>query len=82
MKNKELAVYDFKEMTQNSWTYAKMTDKEKENWEMLLTHTRVSTCLKGNYDSRWGILQAIYHTYLIGIGYTDFNWRNDCGGDK
>lgn len=75
MKNKELAIYDFKEMIQKSWTYEKFTEKEKENWEMLLINNRTLTCLKGDYNTRWCILQAIYYSYLIGLGYTDFNWR-------
>ena len=75
MKTKELTVYDFREMIKNSWTYEKLTDIEKENWEMLLIDTRTLSCLKGNYNTRWNILQAIYHAYLIGLGYTDFKWR-------
>lgn len=75
MENKELALCDFREMIRNSWTYAKFTDDEKEKWEMFLTNVRTLTCLKGNYSARWHILQAIYHAYLIGLGYTDFNWR-------
>lgn len=76
MKNKELAVYDFNEMIKKSWTYEKLTDNEKEKWEMLLINVRTLTCLKGNYNTRWNILNAIYHSYLIGLGYTDFNWRD------
>ena len=72
---KEKALYDFKVMIEKSWTYEKMTREEKDNWERVLNDIRTITCLKGNYDTRWNILQAIYMSYLIGIGYDSFNWR-------
>lgn len=73
--NKELALYNFKVMIEKSWTYGKMTKEERDNWERVLNDIRTITCLKGNYDTRWNILQAIYMSYLIGIGYNNFNWR-------
>ena len=73
--NKDLALYDFKVMIEKSWTYEKMTSEEKDNWERVLNDIRTITCLKGNYDTRWNILQALYMSYLIGIGYDSFNWR-------
>ena len=72
---KEKALYDFKVMIEKSWTYEKMTREEKDNWERVLNDVRTITCLKGNYDTRWNILQALYMSYLIGIGYDSFNWR-------
>ena len=42
----------------------------------VLNDVRTQEALKGTYYNRWHILQAIYHSYLIGIGYTDFNWRD------
>ena len=75
--NKELALYDFKVMIENSWTYGKMTSEEKDNWERVLNDIRTITCLKGNYNTRWNILQAIYMSYLICIGYNSFNWREE-----
>lgn len=72
---KEKALYDFKVMIEQSWTYEKMTREEKDNWERVLNDVRTITCLKGNYDIRWNILQALYMSYLIGIGYDSFNWR-------
>ena len=72
---KEKALYDFKVMIEKSWTYEKMTREEKDNWERVLNDVRTITCLKGNYNTRWNILQALYMSYLIGIGYDSFNWR-------
>lgn len=75
--NKDNVLVNFEEMIRNSWTYGKMTQKEKENWEHVLYHNMTNNCLKGNYKQRWCILQAIYYAYLIGIGYDNFNWRED-----
>lgn len=77
MKNKDNVIFDFNEMIKNSWTYDKMTQKEKETWESVLTSVRTNNALKGNYNQRWSILQAIYGAYLYGIGYSDFSWRED-----
>ena len=73
--NKEKALWDFKEMIKKSWTYGKMTSEEKKTWEKVLFSTRTKNSLKGNYNTRWEILQAIYGAYLLGIGYNNFNWR-------
>ena len=76
-KTKENAIILFDEMIKQSWTYAKMTKEEQEKWLQVLYDTsRTENCLKGNFYQRWDILNAIYSAYLIGIGYTDFNWRN------
>lgn len=72
---KEKALYNFANMIRQSWTYGKMTREEKDNWEKVLNDIRTITCLKGNYNTRWNILQALYMSYLIGIGYNSFNWR-------
>lgn len=73
--NKELAIHNFKVMIEQSWTYGKMTKEERINWEKVLSDVRTITCLKGSYDTRWNILHALYMSYLIGIGYDGFAWR-------
>ena len=76
MKNKDNVLYDFNDMIKNSWTYEKMTEDEQNNWfEKVVNNVRTEKCLKGTYIQRWEILQAMYNAYLVGIGYTDFNWR-------
>lgn len=76
-KNKENVLYDFEEMIEKSWTYGKMTETERKNWKDVLYSVRTKNALKGTYIQRWEILQAIYGAYLIGIGYDNFNWRED-----
>ena len=75
MKEKEKALNNFIEMIQNSWTYGKMTKEEKDKLLELFNHTITKKALKGSYSKRWEILQAVYYSYLIGIGYDNFNWR-------
>lgn len=74
-KDKDNVIVDFNNMILESWTYAKMNREEKENWNKVLTDIRTEKCLRGSYYARWDILQAIYHAYLIGLGYNSFNWR-------
>ena len=76
-KNKEMVLSDFIVMIRNSWTYDKMTYKEKDRLLEMLDSNRTKDALKGTYNNRWSVLQAIYHAYLIGIGYSDFSWRED-----
>ena len=73
---KENVIEKFDEMIKNSWTYNKMTIEEKSKWNNILySEYPTRDCLKGNYNQRWKVLNALYRAYLIGIGYTDFNWR-------
>lgn len=77
-KNKENALNDFYEMIKNSWTYERMTEKEKERLSaVLFLDVHIEKVLKGTYSQRWEILQAIYTTFLNAIGYTDFSWREE-----
>ena len=77
MKNKENVITDFNNMIINSWTYLKLTKEEKDNWNKVLMDYRTKKCLKGTYNARWEILQAIYGTYLITLGYNGFEWRDN-----
>ena len=61
----------------DSWTYDKMTQTEKDKWNVVLFSTRTANAIKGTYNQRWNILQALYGAYLIGIGYDNFSWREN-----
>ena len=76
-KDKELALQEFKEMIEKSWTYARFTTKEKENWNKALEDIRVKKALKGNWQHRWETLQAIYETYLKALDYKPIGWREE-----
>ena len=73
--NKELAIHNFKVMTEKSWTYEKMTSEEKDTWERVLNSIQTLDSVKGSYNTRWNILQAIYYSYLRALGYNGFAWR-------
>lgn len=76
MKEKEKAPQDFYNMIIKSWTYERFTKEEKEKFYDLLFSGRIKNALKGNYYQRWEYLNNIYYSFLIGIGYDNFNWRN------
>ena len=75
--NKETAIKDYLAMIKQSWTWAKLTEEEKECFEnFLASHQMVESGVKGNYSQRWIILDAIYQAFLIGCGYRNrVDWR-------
>jgi hypothetical protein len=75
-KIKENALADFKKLIYQSWTYEKLTREEKNQLFKLFEDIRTTQALKGTYYQRWGILQAIYKAFLLGVGYDSFDWRS------
>lgn len=75
MRNKNNVFADYLEMIKNSWTYARMTEEEKEKIQELLTSGRIKEDVKGTYKQRWQALNGVYYAFLIGIGYDNFDWR-------
>ena len=76
MKDKNLAKQKYLEMIKQSWTWAKLTEQEKEKFSELLEHPCSSVVIRGNYDQRWEACEALYHTYLEGLGYKPLDWRD------
>ena len=74
---KENAKKDFINMISNAWTVEKMTGEEWERLTNIFYNPQTEKALKGNYNQRWETLQAIFTSYLIGLGYNSFNWRED-----
>ena len=77
MKNKENIIEDYQQMVYKSWTYEKMTPQEKHQWAEVLDLLQITEALKGTYKQRWAILQAIYFSFIMGLGYTGWNWREE-----
>lgn len=75
MKRKEEALTNFIELIKNAWTVDKMTKEEKNRLFETLNNTQTQEALKGSYNQRWEILQAIFTSYLMGLGYNGYNWR-------
>lgn len=72
---KENAIKNFVEMIKKSWTYDRMTDREKKIIVDILYNIRTENATKGTYKQRWETLQAIYGAYLAGLGYDSPSWR-------
>lgn len=74
-RNKEHATHYFMRMVYNSWTYGRMTSKEQERLESAVVWAGDQGMIKGTFDQRWKILQAIYNAFLSGLGYDGPTWR-------
>ena len=72
--DKEEALWKFIVDIKRSWTYAKMTEEEKDRCLKALRDAE-GTALKGSARTRWEILCAIYHGFLLGLGYNGARWR-------
>lgn len=75
-KDKNLAQQDWLDMISKSWTWARLTEKEKEQFKGLFEHPQSNAVIKGNYEQRWDACEALYRTFLVALGYDDpLNWR-------
>ena len=72
---KENVKENFIKMIQDSWTYDRLTSKEKENFTEMIYSKQIDDTLKGTYKQRWQILGAIYHSFLMALNYNPTNWR-------
>ena len=74
-KVKENVFKDHLDMIKNSWTYARLTNEEKERLEELYYKNCVRNSIKGTYNQRYETLNILYSVFLSGVGYTNGNWR-------
>ena len=74
---KENVQYDYVNMIKKSWTYGKLTEKERNKLIEMIYSKRTENCLKGTYKQRWEILQIIYESFLMGLNYEPIGWRED-----
>ena len=74
---KQEILQKFLEMIENSWTFQKMTELEKAKLFDTFSNVQINNVLKYTEKHCWEILQVIYTSFLAGLGYTDFNWRNE-----
>ena len=78
MKDKELAVKEYLEMIKESWTWARLTQEERDKFEHnILKHPCSAVVIKGDYEQRWAACEALYHTFLEGLEYDPLHWRED-----
>ena len=71
MKDKETALNEYMEMIKKSWTYARLTDEERERMFEALRRTK----LFGKFDQRCEQLHSVYYAFLLGVGYKPIDWR-------
>ena len=75
-KNKENAQTDWTDMIVKSWTWAKLTNDEKNKFGDELNKETTKKIISGAYRQRWKILNALYSMFLEGCGYNGGNWRD------
>ena len=64
-------VEEFYEGLKKSWTWERLTEKEKQKFNKMNVLDR----LKGNNNQRIDSLNLIYHAFLLGLGCDSPNWR-------
>ena len=74
-RTKENTLSIFMHMIYNSWTYERMTADEQERLEKAVDWADSQGMIKGSFDKRWKVLQAIYNAFLQGIGFSGHLWR-------
>lgn len=74
---KEEVLENWYNMIKKSWTYDRLTSKERQRLDDVITSCQLNNCLSGTARHRWNILQAIYYSYLLGVGYDSPNWRQE-----
>jgi len=75
-KIKENAQADWTDMIIKSWTWAKLTDEEKNRFgDEINKSITQKEVIKGTYRQRWEILNALYSMFLEGLGYKPIGWR-------
>lgn len=75
--DKKNALPKFWDITKKSWTYEKLTKKEKEKLKEVIFSTRTENALRGSFQERWDILQSIYFGFLMALDYEPINWRSE-----
>lgn len=76
-KNKLLAQAEWMDMIVKSWTWAKLTNDERNKFGDELNKGVTQKIISGTYRQRWGILNALYSMFLEGCGYNSGNWRKN-----
>lgn len=76
---KEEVLENWYNMIKKSWTYAKLTKEEKQRLDNVITSYQLEKTLLGNKDHKYTILQTIYYSFLVGLGYNSPTWREEEG---
>ena len=74
-RTKENAFLHGLSMFCRSWTFERMTANEKTSCVESLLWANRQGMIKGTFCDRINIMNAVYHAFLCGIGYTGAAWR-------
>ena len=68
---------DYCESLRTSWTYKKMTEEERQRWEEITEWVKNCGALdRLNFgNSIMFCCLSAYYSYLEGVGYTGYKWR-------
>jgi len=67
---------EYLQMIYNSWTWDRLSKEERDRFIKLITSDHITMILKGTRSARWDILNGLYESFLIGVGYTPVDWRD------
>lgn len=74
-RTKENALVHYLAMTCRSWTFARMTQEEKERCIFAFLWSSEQGHIKGSFSARWDTMQSIYHAFLSALGYSKGKFR-------
>lgn len=76
-KTKDNAFLKFIEMITESWTYEKLTEEEQKHLLDTFEQENIIGNIKGDFNQRWNIMQAMYSCFLSALNYADdpIKWR-------
>jgi len=63
------------DMIFQSWTWDRLYKDERDRFIALINSDHILKLLKGTRAARWNILNGLYESFLIGVGYTPTDWR-------
>ena len=77
--DKENTLETFLTNIKQSWTWAKLTDKEKKIFESRLRVNQAQNLIQETYRQRYNAYTAMYDMFLAGLGfYENFrHWRKE-----
>ena len=75
--NRENALEAYLTNIKKSWTWAKLTDREKKVFESRLRMSQESKLIQGTYLQRHNTYAVMYDMFLAGLGYYEncMHWR-------
>lgn len=76
--NKENALHSFLANIKESWTWAKLTDRERKVFELRLKANQAQNLIQGTFHQRHSAYTAMYDIFLAGLGYFEngpLYWR-------